>query len=296
MQTLRYITQPGDYGSLKLRGTNRNDQLGLVVVVPDRETITFDTLDISNVFVPLIKKGNGLLRVNNEVILSEYGGDGMNFLGPRVTIKKTYTRNNTPTRTYDMHEILPGETVRQALKRLKLRVYDHRLLKPVKYRGKWVLPSYHVDGIFQAYAVDHTGYRLDPDGCISDIRLPFIDAELRGPKTQGIMCSEACRYTGFQIGTESMEIMLDAYPFAGVFNQLDQSQIGSSIHTNVNGQFKIRNVKGSKFRTYGNTIEGLMAHQVIMPKGSYQRGHFRHGNTGFTEDELRAIEELQHAA
>jgi hypothetical protein len=216
----------------------------------------------------------------------------MNFLGSNVTIDKTYVRDNTPTRTYDMHELLPGESVQDALKRLRIKVYDHRLLKPVKYRGKWVLPSYHVDGVFQAYAVDSTGYRIDHAGCIENIRLPYIEADLKGEKTQGIMCSEANRYSGFEIGTNGLFMKAGGYRFSAVFNQLDHSQIGSAKSTNIDGQIKIRDVKGSTFRSTGNTVEGLRESQLIMPKGSCTWGHYNKGQERFSEEELRYMMQL----
>lgn len=291
MEVLERICEPGDYGDCKVVGTNRNNQIGRYITVPDGETITFDTLDISNVFVPIVKRGNGQLHIR-ESIRTGFGGDGMNIIGSNVTIEKTYVRDNTPTRPYDMHELLPGESVLQALKRLDLEVYDPKLLKAVEWRGKLVLPSYHVDGIAQIYAVDETGYRIHEDGCISNIKMPFIEAELSGAKTQGIMGSEANRYTRFEIGTEGLFIKLDGYKYSIVFNQLDNSQIGSEKSTNINGKVKIKNVKESRFKTRSNTVEGLRLGQLQMPKGSFGWGHFHGGQERFSEDELRFMSEL----
>ena len=306
MTVLNRITEAGEYPAIAAAGENRNDDIGLLIDVWGDEPVVLPSIELTNVFIPIIKKGDAPLIVDGDTHLYEFGGDAANFLNSNIHFQGEYNvRNNTPTRPYDMLAMEPGEGVAECLYRHGVEVYDPDLLIPVEYprgSGQMVLPSYHCDVVFQAYAVDETGYRIDPNGVIENIIMPNIDAEISGDKCQAIMGSEANCYKNMHLGTEKLRIISDGYPYSIVFNTMESSYIGGA-DVEVEGIVKIKNVKGSTWDTGGIVLDGFTQEQLDIPQDAFilngEEGHEmpeqeldEHDqieSIGLSEEELQAI-------
>jgi len=245
---------------MTITGTNRNEDIGVLFDIPEGHTISIPTLEVSNVFVPVIVKGKGRLEIE-QLITSNFGGDNLNILDSQVYIDSTIVRENTPTRPYNTVALLPGESVYDMVNRLKLDVYDPSLLKVKEYprgSGRFTVEGYHVDGVAQIFKNIIRSNRADPDAHIRFIELLSIDAELRGQYTQGIMASELNRYGNFKLGTNHLRIKgIAPHRFAMVFNSLDNSIIGNYDDVDMDGKLKIRDVKHSTHTTYNVDVRGI---------------------------------------
>lgn len=257
MTVLLNVTSSGLYDCVKLHGENRNTDTGVIVNVPEGERVHFNHLEISNVFIPLIKLGKGKLSYNR-LITYQFGGDNMNLRSGNIYGIETQVRENTPTRPYMTCVRQGNESVEDCLYRYGQTVYDASLLEFITHSGGEVIPGYHVDGVLQAYATKADGYTLDPKGAISDIVMPYIDAEIEGSMVQGIIGSEANRYTNIHLGSHQYKVLLGGYKYHAVFNQLDNSSIGGdSISVRAGTKVRISARKPTQFSTYNNHIHGL---------------------------------------
>ena len=248
------ISTEGSFGDLNIKGTDRNQDIGLLVHVPKGKTVTLGTVRIENVFIPVIKTGEGLLKFTT-IHASHFGGDCFNIRGSNVVGTTLICTHNTPTRPYQTCQRLGDESIVDCLLRYGERVYDPSLLKFEPSTN--TLEGYHVDGIMQMYATLPDSSTIDPLGCISNIRIPRIIAKLNGSHTQGIMGSEPNRYTDIHLGTELLAVTMDGYPFHTVFNQLDNSVIGGGLESVGSSTVRIRCSKPTSYESCKNKLSGV---------------------------------------
>lgn len=160
---LKNISSGGIFKEVSVKGTRHRD-IGLQVTVPKGEYVFIDTFRARDVFIPLIKYGEGLLEIRNfDAALC--GGDAYNFRASHVHIENYIARDWRPTRQYR---------------------------------------SYHTDIGGQIYAVKKDRHTVDPDGMIEDIIIENFHIESENPMVQGFMASEACRYKNIRLGTKSL--------------------------------------------------------------------------------------------
>jgi hypothetical protein len=227
----------------KIVGGNRNADIGMQIHVPDGETLQLKRIDISNVFIALIKTGNGMLVID-ELIIHEYGGDAINLRGSHLRIKSLVTYNNTPTRpSFETLERQGSESVKEALARTNQTVYDPSLLE---WDTNNKIGVYHQDCILQGYSVKEDGYTLDIDRPLRDVCIESIHATFKGRGAQGLMLSEACHNIDWTLGTERLYIRCD-YPYPIVMNSGENITIGNHSAM-MTGKVKIQNVKGQHKR------------------------------------------------
>ena len=110
--------------------------------------------------------------------------------------------------------------------------------------------SYYYDYKYSNdYHVDALGQFFNFTGSCSNVYIGKIKAEIVGSKVQGMMLSEANKYSNFSIGSEGADISLD-YPYAFVANTLEDSYINVG-----NNGLKIKEVKDSLYNTNNIWIE-----------------------------------------
>lgn len=268
MGVIKQITGGGSWNHIRITGTNRNEDIGLSVDVPEGEILVLSSVYISNVFIPLIKTGKGILMWES-LYVENFGGDATNIRGSNIDSNKLVVRNNTPTRPYKTCVRQSNESVEACLSRNGEVVYDPDLLKfqlDTRYyaEGREILGGYHCDGVSQLYAVKPDGYTTDPDGVIENIRIRNIDARLSGRNTQGVMGSGMNRYSNIRLGEDRYQILTDGYPYHTVFNQLDNSTIGGKLNCVILGtQVKVLAAKPTKFHTYNNTYPSFSRKEVV---------------------------------
>ena len=143
---------------------HRNRDIGLYVNVPKGQYVKIENLIVKEVFVPLIKFGEGLLEIGNFEAYS-CGGDAFNFRSSNVHVDNFKAYDWKPTRRF---------------------------------------ASYHTDMGGQIYAVKKNRTDVDPNGTIENIMIKNFHIESNDRLVQGFMASEACRYKNIRIGTESL--------------------------------------------------------------------------------------------
>jgi hypothetical protein len=246
MSTILRKISGGVYDTIQIEGTNRNTDIGLYIKA--EEPVSIRKLVISNVFIPLVLLGNPMVTIE-EVTFKNYGGDAMNIRASNLLIKEYTTYNSTPTRPYSRCKRKGNETVEECLIRHNEQVYDSTLLA----FNKGYIDGYHVDTGFHAYAVKEDGYSIDTEGSISNITIHSIDVDMGG--SQGIMCSEACNYSNFNLGLNKLRVV-GHYVYPIVFNSLADSTIGG-INNTLEGKIRIAGLKGTVWATTNNNFIGF---------------------------------------
>ncbi|WP_020394481.1 hypothetical protein [Thiolinea disciformis] len=158
------LIYPGNFDTYKnppyisIVGKQRNRDIGITYDIPAGKVVYIKKLKIENTFLPLVKKGEGQLTIE-DLEIKDFGGDAINIRGSNVRINKLSIRNSTPTRPYSPVWI-PEYSEKAILKALadnKEQVYDWRLLEwlPVSKDNitTYYTPGYHVDAGLQAYYV-----------------------------------------------------------------------------------------------------------------------------------------------
>ena len=286
MTVLKRITESGDYGRISLRGKNRNEDIGLFIDIAEGKTVTINSIDVDNSFIPVLKRGKGKLFLG-DIQATRFGGDGFNMLSSNITGDKFYSRENTPTRPYTKLYMLMGETVDQCLERHEIKVYDSSLLKPVEYpkgSGKFVVPGYHQDAI-HGYALKDGQFKSQADDRLDNIRIKNIDIEMQGAMAQGIAFTEACKYSRIFLGEESLKIKLNYY-YSVIATNLSNSRIGGK-KVKVNKPVRVQNppVKKCPHETYNLELINMRGKHVF-DAGVYgaRKVKFIGGNS-YTEDD-----------
>ena len=260
MKIHRIIERSGKYESISYKGQDRDKEIGILFKIPKNNTVRIPSIEISNVFIPFVKVGDGELIVDR-VILRDYGGDGSNLRSSNFICGSLITRNNTPTRPYTTCIRKGNESIRSCLQRHGESVYDPSLLSFIThplYPGKEVIAGYHVDAVSQLYAVKENGYTLDPNGIIENIFIDTIDAEVSGSKSQAIAGTEQNRYSNIHLGVTKYRILLDGYKYHAMFNQLDNSVIGGSdVQVTPGTEIRIDARKSTEYQSFNNTITGF---------------------------------------
>lgn len=273
MTTLKRITEGGIYTEdIILKGTNRNEDIGLIVDVPLGQHVALGNIFISEVFIPIIKTGKGLLTFE-KLYTKGFGGDNFNVRGNGNIVGDTINvDHHTPTRPYNRLYREGDESVIDCLARNGETVYDPSLLRfewyipdPKKPEVRFeVLQGCHVDAIMQLYATLDDGHTLDPNGSISNVVVPNIVAHLANDKTQGIMGSEKCEYTGIKLGTKKFVVNSAGYPYHTSFNSLTDSFIGCGDNNITPGcKIRVMDVKKSGKPIGNNRYNGFAAEDVI---------------------------------
>jgi len=222
----------------RIKGRNRNSDIGYSVTVPKGEVIHVEKLSISNVFIGLVKYGEGQLLID-ELSISSFGGDAINLRSGNVHIRKLTTYRNTPTRPYYSITREGDETIKEALSRTGQKVHKPELLEWNNRK----LSGYHQDAILQAYSTKDNGYEVDDSKPLTDVYIDSLHAVITGSKTQGIMLSEACHNLRWAIGIDYLYIKSD-YPYPIVMNTGAEINIGNR-NASMTGSVKVKNVKGS---------------------------------------------------
>lgn len=143
---------------ISIVGQNRNRDIGITYDVPTGKLVYVKKLTIENTFLPLVKKGEGQLTIE-ELEIRDFGGDAINIRGSNVRINHLRIRNSTPTRPYNPLWIpeYSEKAILKVLQDSKEKVYDWRLLEwlPVTKDNvtTYYTAGYHVDAGLQAYSV-----------------------------------------------------------------------------------------------------------------------------------------------
>lgn len=272
MKPIRFIDKAGYYGDLDLRGKNRNEDVGLIVKLKAGEVATLGDIKTNNTFNPQIFMGAGKIVINS-IDNRGFGGDGMQVRQSHVHVKYANVEDVTPTRPYSVCIREGDESIRECLARNNEEVYDPDLLDWVThpaYKGKQIIPACHVDAVAQLYAVKEDGFTLNPEGIITDIRMPNVRARVDNPKVQLVMGSENNDYSDIHIGTERLDIQ-SSYNMPFVFNTLRESRLGCDNAKVERGLcVKIEEVKprpksipANQKRTRDNEIKGFASEFVI---------------------------------
>lgn len=276
MKTLRRIDTEGNYGDITITGSNRNTEIGLHIHVPEGEEISVGKVNISNVFLPILKTGLGVFKFES-ITTSEFGGDNFNIrANGNAQGSSLIIESHTPTRPYNRCVRVGDETIEECLARNGETVYDASLLQFEEWpkdSGREVILGYHADAILQVYSTPEIGYPAysdklrDPQGGygeISNVFIPNIRANLTGATTQAIMGSERCKYSHIYLGTESLVINSDGYPYHTVFNSLENSVIGCTDNVIRPGcKVKVVNAKDSPHLNRNNQYIGFTSEDVI---------------------------------
>ena len=200
MAALHYITQGGYYPELILIGDPNEDNCdGLVINAPG-QIVVIGYLAPRFCRVPLIVQRVGKL------IVTHY--EPGSFWGDTANLRcgNLYFDHYTPL------NILPQR-----------RSYD----------------EYHHDLIFQSQAVLDDGYTNDPAGVIEHIHINNLMMESDLEQCNGIMLSEQCVYRHFHIGSQSLNIQIEA-PYWLNANTLSDSIIGGGVSEigSLSGRFE----------------------------------------------------------
>jgi len=242
MNTLKRITEPGEYGDVSFRGDSRINDIGLVIDVWGNKPVVIDRLEIMNVFIPIIKLGDAPLFIN-DVYIYLFGGDGSNIRGSNFHADLYQAEGATPVRPYNTITLLPGESVEAALERNEVIVYDPKLLTAVERNGELIIPGYHSDAM-QVYGVKKDKFVSEEDDLIENISVNNIKIDMPLPYTQGIVMTERCKYKNFKLGTSSMNMQTGHY-YSVMATNMEDFIIGSGTDMDsVNKPVRIQRVKG----------------------------------------------------
>lgn len=256
---MRVITE--SVSEVIITGEDRNKDIG--VMFRNQEPIHIEHMFISNVFMGWLKMTDAPVSIGRLQVY-KFGGDGGNLRGSNLKIDNYTTYSPTPTRPYNTLVRLNNESIAECLYRNESPVYDPSMLKFIKVGvGREIIPGYHVDSAFQAYAVLENGYSLDNSGEISniDIRQLYVDTD--GLALQTIALTERNRYTGFNIGYEQFDVQT-AKPVGIIANQLDSSLIGC-VGANCNTEMLLDARKDTAFETYDVTLDGVHTVNQVDP-------------------------------
>lgn len=83
-----------------IRGSSRNKNIGICFTYSGSTEIRLDTLKISNVFMGLMKHGNGKVYIKTLEIFN-FGGDAINIRGNNLTIENLIIHDAIPTLPYN---------------------------------------------------------------------------------------------------------------------------------------------------------------------------------------------------
>jgi len=260
MNTLKRITEPGEYGEVSFRGDSRINDIGLVIDVWGNKPVVIDRLEIMNVFIPIIKLGDAPLFIN-DVYIYLFGGDGSNIRGSNFHADLYQAEGATPARPYNTIVLLPGESIEAALERNEVIVYDPKLLTTVERNGELIIPGYHSDAM-QIYGVKKGKFVSEEDDLIENISVSNIKIDMPLPYTQGIVMTERCKYKNFKLGTSSMNMQTGHY-YSVMATNMEDFVIGSGTDMDsVNKPVRIQRVKGVTHKITGGQILLPGAHVV----------------------------------
>ena len=260
MNTINHLTNENTLRDQHIVGTNRDKDVGLFVHVDSGKELILPSLEFENVFIPIIKTGDGKLTIDGDLTLHAFGGDAINIRGSHFHINGMYDiSNNTATRPYDVCYRKGVETIAECLARRGEFVYDHTLLVWEKdAKGREYIGAYHQDTIFQAYAVGDDGYTVDPSGIVEDIYMPSVKATITGAKAQGVICSEPCDINNVEIGTRFLEVSCE-HPYPFLFNTARNLKVGNPEAV-VTGKVRVIKRKETIFSTEALQVVGVGLH------------------------------------
>ena len=248
MTVLHRITEPGDHKLIEAIGTNRNEDIGVLIDVWGNDPVNIDMIEAHNCFIPVIKQGNAPVTINGSD-LSEFGGDGFNITGSNLTWEVNKVHGNTPTRPYKTLTMHPGESVEACLARHEIQVYDPSLLKVItKPDGTRIIGGYHVDG-GQCYALPNLKnkvYASKEQDILTNLIFKDLEIVMDGAISQGISFTERCRYDNIQIGTKRLKILVDYY-YSIIATNMFNFVLGNSKDVEVNKPVRLENSRGDSF-------------------------------------------------
>jgi len=162
----------------------------------------------------------GLIHYSGTIFIDElhihgFGGDAINLRTGNFHVGRLHVHDNIQTRDYN---------------------------------------EYHQDAL-QAYAVLEDGYTLDNTGEISNVTIDEVIIHMDGASCQGIIGSENCTYSNWNIGLTKLDIQVGHY-YSMMFTNLLTSRLGGKS-VNVSKPIRIRDVKDGGVPTSNVTLVGL---------------------------------------
>lgn len=196
MAELKRITEGGYYPYIDLQGSGDDLECDGLVIDAPDQVVVIGQATITTTRVPLIVK-----RCQKLIIDVYRGvhiwGDGANFRCSNIHI-------------------------------------SHFMVSEFEQRFNY--EHWHMDTVFQAYAVKENGYEINPKGIIENITIPNLISNSTIKQSNGIMLSELCQYRNFNIGTNELNIFTGADYWLNA-NNLSDSVIGGSL-VNIRGFIK----------------------------------------------------------
>lgn len=185
MAELKRITEGGYYPYIDLYGDSNALDCDGLIIDAPDQVVIIGQAHIANTRVPLIVKRCQRLIIG-EYLAFNIWGDGAHFRCSHIEIGRYFVAGFIQRFTYE---------------------------------------QWHMDTIFQAFAVKGNGYEPDPDGVLEDINIPVLESYACIPESNALMLSELCQYRDFKIGTRELRVTTASDYWVNA-NNLSDSVIG----------------------------------------------------------------------